>query len=79
MKFSNIFFSLLVFLPIIGFFIYSALNPYDVAMWGERWKFDNEDIEPSDERIKGIRITSIIVIIIAILFLIVIIIKSNNM
>lgn len=78
MKFSNIFFSLMVFLPIIGFFIYSALNPYDVALWGERWKFDNEDLEPSDERIKGIRITSIIMIIFVILILIVIIIKSGN-
>lgn len=79
MKFSNIFFSLMFFLPIIGFLIYSALNPYDVALWGERWKFDNDDLEPSDERIKGIRITSIIMIIIAILFLIVIIVKSSNM
>lgn len=75
MKFTNIFLCLVFFLPIIGVLLYSAINPSDAALWGERWKYENEDLEPSDERIKGIRISSIVMIIIAILLLIVLIIK----
>lgn len=76
MRFVDIFLDVMIFLPIIGVLLYMALNPADAALWGKRWQFKNENLEPSDEVIKYIRIVSIIMIIVVILILITVIIRS---
>lgn len=67
MKFVNIFISAIIYIPIIGVLVYIALNPRDTALWGKRWQFNNDDLEPSDEAVKLTRVMSFIMIIIGII------------
>ena len=76
MKIPNIIFVVILFLPILGVLLYMAIKPENAALWGNRWRFKNEDLEPSEEAIKYTRIMSIIMIVIGILFLIVAINRS---
>lgn len=67
LRFANIFISVMVYIPIICVLVYIAINPRDTALWGKRWQFKNENLEPSDEAVKLTRIMSIIMIIIGII------------
>lgn len=61
----------MIFLPIMGLLLYTALHPGETALWGVRWRFKNQDIEPSDEYVKHNRFTAIAaLVIIAILFMV---------
>lgn len=76
MKFVNIFMYLIFFIPIIGVLLYTIMNPRDAALWGKRWQFKNEDLEPSDEAIKYNRIISIAVLIFVVFILVLEIVRS---
>ena len=75
MRFATIFMLVILFIPVIGVLLYTALNPRDAALWGKRWQFKNEDLEPSDEVIKYNRIMSIIMLIVIIILLVITIIR----
>lgn len=75
MRFATALIYVILFIPIIGVLLYTVLNPRDAALWGKRWQFKNEDLEPSDEVIKYNRVTSIIVLIIVVIILVVAIIR----
>lgn len=76
MRFATIFVSVMLYIPFLGLFLYMALNPRDTALWGKRWQFKNEDLEPSDEAIKYNRNASILMLIVGTITLIGIIIRS---
>lgn len=76
MKIANIIFGVVLFLPILGVLLYMTIKPENAALWGNRWRFKNEDLEPSEEAIKYTRIMSIIMIVMGILLLIVAISRS---
>ena len=75
MRFATIFILVTLFIPIVGVLLYTALNPRDAALWGRRWQFKNENLEPSDEVIKYNRVMSIIMLIIIIFILVITIIR----
>lgn len=75
MRFITALIYVILFIPIIGVLLYTALNPRDAALWGKRWQFKNENLEPSDEVIKYNRVTSIIMLIIVVIILVVAIIR----
>lgn len=70
MRFATIFIAIVLFMPFIGLLLYIAVYPEESALWGMRWRFRNEDLEPSDEIIKYNRIMAIVMLIIAIVILI---------
>lgn len=76
MRFLTVFITIILFLPIIGLFLYMAAYPRESALWGNRWQFKNQDLEPSDEAIKYNRNVSIIMVIVMVIILAATIIKE---
>lgn len=64
------FVAIILFLPIIVVLILTAIYPRESALFGMRWKFKNEDLEPSDAMIKYNRVSSIISLIVIVLIFI---------
>lgn len=52
MRFVTIFLTITLSLPFIGLFLYMIFYPRESALFGERWKFKNADLEPSEEAMK---------------------------
>lgn len=75
MKFLYIFVTIMFFLPFIGLLLYTALYPRESALFGKRWQFKNEDLEPSEESIKYIRNSAIIVLIIFVVILLIVLFR----
>ena len=50
----------IVIIPVIGVIVYSIKEPRDSFLFGRRWMYKNEDLEPSEEIIKFNRNASII-------------------
>lgn len=71
MEFAEKFILVVLFLPIIGILLYTIFYPEESALWGKRWQFKNESLEPSDEVIKFNRTSGIIVLILILIILIV--------
>lgn len=75
MKFITIFITIVIFLPIIVLLLYTIFNPRESALFGQRWKYNNDDLEPSDSVIKYNKIISIIALIVIIILLVLCIIR----
>lgn len=59
-EFLEKFFAIVISLPLLGMFLYSTVWPEDSILSGMRWRFRNEDLEPSEGYVKLIRVMSII-------------------
>ena len=75
MKFATIFIAVILFIPIACVMLYTIFYPREIALFGKKWQFKNENLEPSDEVIKYNRMVGIIGLVISILMLIFVIVK----
>lgn len=64
----------LVFLPFIFMLFYTYQYPRESALWGQRWRYKNEDLEPSEAAIGLNKKSSLIgMIVITIILLLIVI------
>lgn len=75
MKFIYIFYIILLSLPFLGIMLYIIFNPRESALFGKRWQFRNENLEPSEEAIKYNRTAGITGLIVVIVFVVIAVIK----
>lgn len=75
-KFIDIFITIIIFIPIIAVLLYQIYFPRESVLFGKRWQFKNDDLEPSEEATKFTRNTSIIALIVIVSALIIGIIKE---
>jgi len=61
---------IIICIPAIVALLYTAIYPRESALFGQRWRFKNENLEPSDAAIKCNRVGSIIALIIILLIII---------
>lgn len=54
---------ILLCLPIIALCIFTIRNPKEALLFGERWRYNNDDLEPSEMAIDFARGGSIITLI----------------
>lgn len=66
------FITIILLIPILVMFLYSAMYPRESFLMGKRWQYKNENLEPSEEAIKQTRVASTIGIIIIILSIVII-------
>ena len=59
-----------VSIPIILVFLYIAMYPEESMLFGSRWRYKNEELEPSEIAVKLTRISSIISLVLIVLVLI---------
>lgn len=69
---------IVLLLPVIGIFLYTALYPRESTLIGKRWQFRNQDLEPSDEAIKYNRKASIIALIIIIVIIVIVLFREDK-
>lgn len=70
MSFEEKFITLVLLIPVIGALLFQAINPRESFLWGKRWQFKNENLEPSDSVIKNGRTMAIIGLIIVVIFIV---------
>lgn len=75
MKFIYIFYIILLSLPFLGIMLYIIFNPRESALFGKRWQFRNENLEPSEEAIKYNHTAGITGLIVVIVFVVIAVIK----
>lgn len=76
MGFVDLFIIIVLFIPIIGVLLYTIFYPRESALFGKRWQFKNENLEPSDEVIKYNRTVGIIALIVILVILAALIFKT---
>lgn len=62
---------ILVCLPLIAICMFTVINPKEALLFGERWRYNNDDLEPSEMAIdfaRGGAIITLILIGIIIIF-----------
>ncbi|QAA32190.1 hypothetical protein [Clostridium manihotivorum] len=69
MKIIDIFFILVFSIPIIVVLLYMIFYPRERALFGRRWQFKNENLEPSDEMVKYNRNMGIIVLVFVVIII----------
>ncbi|MDV3427896.1 MAG: hypothetical protein LIR50_12870 [Bacillota bacterium] len=75
MKFIYVFYIILLAIPFIGIMLYTIFNPRESALFGKRWQFKNENLEPSEDSIKFNRFVGIIGLTVVIVFAVIAVIK----
>ena len=54
---------ILICLPIIALSIFTIINPKEALLFGERWRYNNDELEPSEMAIDFARGGAIITLI----------------
>ncbi|OPJ62870.1 hypothetical protein [Clostridium oryzae] len=76
MSAGEIFLTIVFSLPIIFVFLYTAAFPRDSLLFGEKWKYKNQNLEPSEDAIKYTKKKAIIGLIVFVLFILLLITSS---
>lgn len=63
---QKILYSILI-IPVIGVVIYSIKEPRDSFLFGRRWMYKNDELEPSEEIIKFNRNASVVALVVIII------------
>ena len=71
---QKILYSILI-IPVIGVVIYSIKEPRDSFLFGRRWMYKNDELEPSEEIIKFNRNASVVALVVIIILSIYIILS----
>ncbi|MDD7794474.1 hypothetical protein [Clostridium sp. 'White wine YQ'] len=70
------FIAIMISIPFIVLFLYMAIYPRESSLWGKKWQFKNENLEPSDEVVKYNRFMAVIALIGIIILLVVALTKG---
>ncbi|MBL4933075.1 hypothetical protein [Clostridium paridis] len=70
------FITIMLFIPVIVLLVYMVIYPRESSLWGKKWQFKNDNLEPSDEVIKYNRFMAAIALIVIIILLIVALVKE---
>jgi len=73
MRFIGTLFTIILYVPIFLVILYSIFYPRDSALFGKRWQFQNENLEPSEDAIKFQRKAGIALLIVTLIILAIII------
>ncbi|WP_160679723.1 hypothetical protein [Clostridium sp. C8-1-8] len=76
MSFIDIFFIVVFSIPIIAVLLYMIFYPRESALFGRRWQFKNENLEPSDEAVKYNRTMGIIGLVFVLIIIVLSILKA---
>ena len=63
---QKILYSILI-IPVIGVVIYSIKEPRDSFLFGRRWMYKNDELEPSEEIVKFNRNASVVALVVIII------------
>lgn len=63
---QKILYSILI-IPVIGVVIYSIKEPRDSFLFGRRWMYKNDELEPSEEIIKFNRNASVVALVVIVI------------
>lgn len=55
---------ILLCLPVIAVCVFTIINPKEALLFGEKWRYNNDDLEPSEMAIDFARGGSIIILIV---------------
>lgn len=69
-KIAYKFILLVITLPLILVLLYSFFNTEESLLWGNRWRYKNSNLEPSELSIKVAKIASLVGLIVIIFFII---------
>lgn len=68
--------TVILFIPIILILLYQIYYPRESILYGKRWQFQNQDLEPSEDAIKYTKTVSKIVLVGVVLMLILVLFKQ---